>query len=288
MWRYNCPECGQQTAVTWEWLEKELVCPHCGAQHYPPTPHEDHYAYVDTPTWPPEIEEAVTALRGTVCAVPSCYRERSTLVHRRPLSQGGQTSVDNLIPMCARHAELKGERDYDEWLCEIREQEAEKAAREPKIEITITARRQEEQPPSCGYQGAAGIYVPLGAGRPERPGPRPETVAPWLIYQVPFLRGTLNRLLLDYDWQTARSGLCRVYVLAWPRGEEPELGLLGSSRYAWLFSVKEHLGVAGDKGNNQLELVLPDAPGGRWTAAVALIDEGCDFSLTEFALAGTT
>jgi len=287
MWHYNCPQCGTATAVTWDWLEKELICPHCGANHYPPTPHEDHYAYVDTPSWPPEIEEAVTALRGTVCAVPSCYRARTTLAHRKPLVRGGVTSVDNLIPMCARHAESKGDRNYDEWLCEIRRQEAEAPPSQPQIEITITSHRQEEQAPSCGYQVASGLYVPVAAGRPERPGPKSGAVAPWLFCRMPFLRGTLNRLLLDYDWEMVRSGLCRVYVLAWPKDQEPDLKLLGSPQYAWLFSVKEHLGVAGEKGTHQLELALPDAPGGRWTAAAALIDEGCDFELAEYALAGT-
>ncbi len=287
MWHYNCPECGRETSVTWEWLEKELVCPSCGANHYPPTPHEDHYAYVDTPSWPPEIEEAVTALRGTVCAVPSCYHERATLVHRRPLTLGGRTSVDNLVPMCARHAESKGERDYDEWLCEVRQQEAEAGTNQPQIEITITSRRPEEPAPSCGYQAATGLYIPIASGRPERTAPKTDAVAPWLFCRAPFLRGPLNRLLLDYDWQMARSGLCRVYILAWPRGEEPEFRLLGTPQYAWPFSVKEHLGVAGEGGNNQLELVLPDAPGGRWVAAAVLVDEGCDFSLTEYALAGT-
>ena len=51
--------------------------------------------------------------------------------------------------------------------------------------------------------------------------------------------------------------------------------------------MKEHLAVAGEKGSNQLDLVLPEAPGGRWTVAVAVIDSGADLNITEYAIAGT-
>jgi hypothetical protein len=289
IWHYNCPECSQPTEVKWEWLEKEVICTSCGATHYPPTPHEDHYAYVDTNEWPSEIEEAVTALRGTVCAVPGCYHERETFVHRRPATLGGRTSVDNLLPMCKRHAESKTERDYDEWLAEVRQQEAEKACKEPQIEITITTRRPDDKPAVEGYTLMSGIYLPITSGRPERPvRAKSGAPTPQRILAVPFLRGTMARLLFDYDCQMAESGLCRVYLLAWPRDEEPRLADLGGPCYAGVFAVKEHLGVAGDKCNYQLELTLPDAPGGRWVAAVAVIDEGCDLALTEYALAGTT
>ena len=285
IWHYNCPECGRETEADWKWLEKELLCPHCGVTHYPPTPHEDHYAYVDTPEWPPEIQEAVNALRGTVCAVPRCYRERSTLVHRKPLRLGGTTSVDNLVPMCAHHAESKSDRDYDEWLAEVREQEASQAAKQPQIEITITARGKQEPEPAVSFPTSAGLYVHITSGRPQVCA---EPAVPKLLCRVPFLRGTMNRLLLDYDWEAGRSGLCHVYLLAWPRDQEPDFSCLGSPRYAWLFAVKDHLGVAGEKGTNQLELVLPDAPGGRWVAAAALLDEDCSFKLIEFAIAGST
>ena len=285
IWHYNCPECGRETEADWKWLEKELVCPHCGVTHYPPTPHEDHYAYVDTPEWPSEIEEAVTALRGTVCGVPRCYRERSTLVHRKPMCLGGQTSVDNLMPMCASHAASKADRNYDEWLDEVRQKEAEQAAKAPQIEITITARGKDEPEKTPGYTVSSGLYLPIASGRPEGCA---EVAVPRLLCRVPFLRGTMNRLLLDYDWEVGRSGLCHVYLLAWPRGEEPDTSCLGSSRYAWLFAVKDHLGVAGEKGTNQIELALPDAPGGRWVAAAAMLDEGANFRLAEFAIAGST
>jgi len=52
--------------------------------------------------------------------------------------------------------------------------------------------------------------------------------------------------------------------------------------------AKEHLGVKDETGTAELELTLPASPGGRWTAAVALLDAGCELQLTEYALAATT
>jgi len=286
IWNYNCPECGQSTQVNWEWIEKEVVCGSCGATHYPPTPHEDHYAYVDTEQYPSQIAEAVASLRGTVCAVPGCYRECTTLVHRKPSKLGGRTSVDNLLPMCQRHAESKGDRNYDEWLAEARQQSADK---QPQIEITITACKPAEKPVVEGYTVAPGLYLPIVSARPERPvRVKTKEVTPYRIFAAPFLRGTIGRIIFDYDWEMAESGLCRVFLLAWPRGEEPKLAPLGGPTYAGIFSFKEHLGVAGEKGSYQLELTLPDAPGGRWIGAVALMDEGCDLAISEYALAGLT
>jgi hypothetical protein len=291
-WNYNCPECARPVQVNWELLESESLCQHCGAKHYPPTPHEDHYAYVDTPEWPQEMAEAVAVLRGTVCIVPGCYHERSTLVHRQPLTKGGHTSVENLLPMCERHAASKGEREYGEWLDETRQQAAADKQAEPKIEITITS--VEPRPGgSAGpaYGSASGIVVPIAAARPEgksRPEPVAANALPALLVRAPFLRGPVTRVVLDYDWRVRSSGRCRLFLLAWPRSDQPDLAPLGSPKYAGIFAAKDHLGVAGETGANQLDLVLPEAPGGRWTAGVAMIDEGCGFELSEYVLAGMT
>jgi hypothetical protein len=289
LWNYNCPECTKPVQVKWERLEGEVQCPQCGATHYPPTPHEDHYAYADTREWPAELEEAVSVLRGTVCVVPGCYHEKATLAHRKPYTKGGVTSVDNMMPMCAHHAESKGEREYDEWLVEVHQQEAASRQAEPKFELTITSTRPAEERLNVGG-AVSGFIMPIAAAVPgARPVGKPvaANALPMLLFSRPFLRGPVTRLVFDYDWHMCSSGRCRLYLLAWPRGDEPELAPLGSPRYAGIFAAKDHLGIAGEDGAEQIELMLPEAPGGRWTAGAALIDEGCNFELGEYVLAGT-
>ena len=104
---------------------------------------------------------------------------------------------------------------------------------------------------------------------------------------VPFLRGPSGRITFNYDWEMMKSGRCRLFLLAWPRGDEPDITLLGGPKYHGTQVGKDHLGVKDEKGNAELELTLPASPGGRWTAAVAVLDQGCDFQLTEYALAAT-
>jgi 5-methylcytosine-specific restriction endonuclease McrA len=290
-WNYNCPECHRPTAVDWRFREGEVVCHTCGQAHYPPTPHEDRYAYVDGSQWPKELEDAVVSLRGTVCAVSGCFHERSTLVHRKSLKAGGRTSVDNLMPMCERHAASKGDRDYDEWLAAIRLEEAGKKPDEPKFEITITSRQPPPVDTFAGFGVPVGLTLPLAAFRAPRPpsavtSPGPATAE--LRQAVPFVRGSVNKVVFDYDWEMKQSGRCRVFLLAWPKDAEPDLALLGGPKYPGWFAAKEHLGVKGEKGTAQLELALPGVPAGRWVAAFAVLDEGCALQFTEYCLAATS
>jgi len=289
-WNYSCPECHKPTSVEWSQREAEAACRRCGRPHYPPMPHEDHYAYVDELKWPPELEEAVISLRGTVCAVPGCFGEHTTLVFRVPLTAGGQTSVENLLPVCARHAVSKGERSWDEWIEEARQELASQKKAAPAFEVTITKHDFKPEAPAAEFAAPLpGLMLPLAALRTPRP---PKTASPGqslaeMKLSVPFLRGPAGKITFNYDWEMKKSGKCRVFLLAWPRGEEPDISLLGGPKYPGMSAGKDHLGVKDEKGNAEIELRLPDAPGGRWTAAVAVLDQGCDFQLTEFALAAT-
>lgn len=291
LWNYSCPDCHRPTSADWRVRESEAVCRLCARTHYPPTPHEDRYAYVDSEQWPKEMEEAVVALRGTICCVPGCYRERATLVHRQSLTAGGRTSVDNLMPMCERHAASKGDKNYDEWLVAACQEDADMKRDEPKFELTITSRPAAPDIPAADFSAPAGLMLPLAAAQTPRP---PKAARPTaqplaeLKLAVPFLRGPAGKVVFDYDWETKKSGRCHVFLLAWPRDDEPDISQLGGPKYAGISIAKDHLGVSNEKGNAQLELPLPGLPGGRWVAAVALLDEGCEFQFTEYALAATS
>jgi len=290
-WNYNCPDCHRPTNVDWRLREGEVICHMCQRSHYPPTPHEDRYAYVDGAEWPKEIDGAVIALRGTICSVPGCYHERTTLVYRQPLSAGGKTSVDNLMPMCARHAASKGNRAYDEWLAATRQEDAGLKKDEPKFEITITARPPVPDVPMADYGTPSGLALPLASARtalaPKIAAPGAQPLAE-LKLAVPFLRGPAGKVAFSYDWVMKKSGRCRVFLLAWPRGDEPDISLLGGPKYPGISIAKDHLGVRDEKGNAELELLLPATPAGRWTAAVAMLDEGCELQFAEYALAATS
>lgn len=290
-WNYSCPECNKPTSVDWSGREAEATCRRCAKSHYPPTPHEDHYAYVDELKWPPELEEAVISLRGTVCAVPGCFGEHTTLVFRVPISAGGQTSVDNLMPVCARHSVSKGERAWDEWIADARQELAAEKQAAPKFEVTITKHPLTDEAPASDFVAPpAGLMVPLAGLRlpraPKAAGPGAAPLAD-LKLAVPFLRGPAGKITFNYDWEMKKSGRCRLFVLAWPRGDEPDITLLGGPKYHGFQVGKDHLGVKDEKGNAELELTLPASPGGRWTVAVAVLDQGCDFQLAEYALAAT-
>jgi hypothetical protein len=290
LWNYDCPSCHRPTRVDWRLREGEVICHVCERTHYPPTPHEDRYAYVDSEQWPKEMEEAVTALRGTICSVTGCYHERTTLVHRQPLSAEGRTSVDNLMPLCARHAASKGDRPYNEWLAAVRQEDASLKQNEPEMEITITAHPPAPDLPVTDYGVPSGFALPLASARtalaPKVAAPGAQPLAE-LKLAVPFLRGSVGKVAFSYDWVMKKSGRCRVFLLAWPRGDEPDISLLGGPKFAGLTIAKDHLGVRDESGNAQLELPLPALPGGRWTAAVAILDEGCELQLTEYALAAS-
>src|SRR5512137_2366243 len=138
LWNYDCPECHRPTSVDWKQREADAVCRRCAKTHYPPTPHEDHYAYVDDVKWPTEIEETVVSIRGAICCVPGCYGEHATLIYRVPPSAGGKTSVENLMPACKRHGDSRGSRPWDEWMAEARTEIANQKKDTPKFEVTIT------------------------------------------------------------------------------------------------------------------------------------------------------
>lgn len=285
-WHYDCPECHQPTAVRWESLEVITQCLNCGHQHYPPTPHEDHFAYVDSSEWPEQMREAVVAQRGAICTVPGCYREATTLAHRVPWVREGRTCIDNLVPICAEHAAERGDRDWNEWLEEVRQQ----VVAAPTMEITITARRPEPEPLESVYSVPSGFAQPVAAMSAAEARALPAAVPgePTLLLERPFARGAATRLALDYDWEAGASGRARLFVIAWPRGERPDIRPLGGPKYTSAYGVKECLAVAGERGNAQVELLLPPAPSGRWGAAVVLVDEGASLRLGEFVLAATT
>ena len=286
-WHYTCPQCRRPVAVDWSALEAQTQCMVCGNVHYPPTPQEDRYAWLEADESTPEMKEAALILRGTVCMVPGCYGEHETLVYRVPLSKEGKNSVDNLMPVCGRHAATRGERDWDEWLAEARLQEQKDC---PTFDITFT-KHDEPEPVAGAFIAPTGFVQPIYALGEAAAGaliPKDCGGEPRLLFAVPFLRGPAAKIEFDYDWQTTASGTSHLYLLVWPRGEKPEIALLGGAKFTGLFGIKEHLGVAGDHGNNRIELFLPPAPAGRWTAGVALIEEGCKFKLGEFVLAAST
>jgi hypothetical protein len=289
-WNYNCPECQKPTSCEWSLREAEAVCRRCAKVHYPPTPHEDHYAYVDAVRWPPEMEEAVVSIRGAICAVPGCYGEHTTMVFRKPPSTGGQTSVENLLPVCARHATSKGNRPWDEWIVEAKQELASQKQSAPKFEVTITKHDFKPETPAADFVAPVpGLMLPLATMRVPRPPKTAGSGQPLaeLKVAVPFLRGPAGKITFNYDWEMKKSGKCQVFLLAWPRGDDPDISLVGGPKYPGFQMGKDHLGVKDEKGNAEIELRLPDTPGGRWTVAVAVVDAGCDFQFTEYALAAT-
>lgn len=287
-WHYTCPQCRRPAEIDWSALEAQTECAVCGNVHYPPTPQEDRYAWLEADDWTPEMKDAAIVLRGTICMVPGCYGEYETLVYRVPPAREGKNSVDNLMPVCGRHAATRGDRDWDEWLAEARLQEQKDC---PTFDITFTKHDDEPPPVAGGFAPPTGVVQPIcalgeaaaGALMPPDCGGEPRQ-----LLAVPFLRGPAAKLELDYDWQTPAAGKARLFLIAWPRGEQPEMATLGGPKFTGLYGIKEHLGVSGERGSNRIELYLPPAPSGRWTAAIAIIEEGCKFRLGEFALAAST
>lgn len=118
-WTYQCKKCGAWGTVDWAQRKQTFTCHACKYRHVPPTPAEQHQAYVDTHNWPDEMEEEVRSSKDNACTVPDCRRHGNTLDHRVPYP-GGKTSVDNLFPMCTQHNSAKGEQDYNTWLASLR------------------------------------------------------------------------------------------------------------------------------------------------------------------------
>jgi hypothetical protein len=276
IWHYRCPSCSQQLEANWDWHREEVTCPQCRNRHYPPTPHEDRYAWFGGDKWPQEMADAVVAVRGTTCAVPGCYQAYDVMVHRKPMAKGGRTSVDNLLPMCTRHARLKGGQDYDEWL-RTQPEVASVTQAEP-IKITITPKQ--PAPPPEPIARYIGFCQPV-AGM-VKPPPLPAGLR--LVTATPFLPGPARRLLLSYDWRLESDGSARVVLFAWPHDHPPEVA---SGTQGCPQAANQHSGRAGESGTASLELGLTGPADHGWTAALALEDPDGRLVLEQYLLSLT-
>jgi len=275
LWHYRCPGCSQDLEVDWEWLRNEVHCPQCQLSHYPPTPSEDHTAFVGTDTWPKDLEDTVIRLKGTTCAVPTCYNDYGTLAHRIPVSREGRTSIENLVPLCEHHARLMGDRPYAEWLTELQEE----ASQPEPFEITITRKdRPEDEGAVAGFR-LVNYIQPLAArlDEPELPnGCR-------FVAAVPFLPGPAKRLQFDYHWLRETEGACRVVLLTWANSNPPDLRSFPKGLNCASIG-NQHQGTAGQTGEGTLQLSLPSPAEGRWVAAVIVVEEGGKLALDEYLL----
>jgi hypothetical protein len=63
---------------------------------------------------PPTALADYVKVRDRVCVFPPCRKsaQKCDVDHRRPFSQGGRTSADNLQPLCPRHHELKHDHGW--------------------------------------------------------------------------------------------------------------------------------------------------------------------------------
>jgi len=278
IWHYRCPACGQQLEVDWDWHRDEVHCPACRHDHYPPMPSEDHLAYFGGEKWPQELTDAVTGLRGTTCFVPGCYHTFDTLAHRRPVSKGGRTSVDNLVPMCLRHARFKGEEEYDAWVENLSEKEV-----APSVApITITITPKEHTAPPEPVSRDIGWTQPLAAlGRAD---PLSAAFEPLVV--KPFLPGPARQLLLQYDWRLTADGDSRVILMAWPHDAPPRPVAPGGVPDCPQ-AANEHSGKAGQAGSAFLELMLAGPGDRRWTAALATESRTGRVVLDEYLLSLT-
>ncbi len=278
LWHYTCPECGRPLQVEWDHLRTERVCGHCHKRHYPPTPAEDHLAYVGSDRWPKELEEAVVALRGDTCSVPGCFHMYTTLVHRKPESHGGHTSVDNLLPMCSQHARAKGQQDYAEWLRTI----AGSAGTEPTMEITLTALHRDEPPPTTRVEVRRGTntcqtiaqYGELGTTLPE--GLR-------LVVHRLFIPGPARWLVFKYDWRFASGESCGVVLNAWAATEESNFEAPAGAKRA--LAANTHQRRDGEAGSSRLEVRIQPESEEIWHAAVLLKCAAGTLVLNRYVLA---
>jgi hypothetical protein len=110
-WYFICPVCFIIHSVSWENRYKAHFCIRLNKIYHPPQPIDEPEAFVDTPEWPPEMEEAVISAKGIYCSVPGCSRHYHTLEHRIPWSKGGTTSFNNLFPVCNEHKKGRAGQD---------------------------------------------------------------------------------------------------------------------------------------------------------------------------------
>jgi hypothetical protein len=276
-WHYHCPHCGRDREITWDNIELEVRCPDCQTVHFAPTPGQDHAAYIGEENWPPELEDEVVAMRGSACVVPGCYREHTTLVPRLPFTQGGKSSVENLVPACAEHAAARGEGDYDEWLVRFAKKEPDTAV----SGITITTTDRCEMPAQTFGQI---IGVQSVAGQVSVSGPFPAGTR--LVFAAPFVPGPANRLVLYYEWKLEPGESGRVILGAWPRGDKPNFskGFGESKGYA----TNDH--QAGECGESSalLEMVLPESEAELWVAVVWVQAQHERPVITSYYLAAVT
>lgn len=265
-WHYNCPNCGTPIKTEWDPTPREASCPSCRKRHFPPTPSEDHLAYVGSDHWPRDIEEVVIALRGAVCSVAGCFHEHTTLVHRRPVTRGGHTSVDNLLPMCAHHARELGLQDYDEWV------KNRPAAAVPTMQIELTALN---RPAS----DSAGIQMTHGAGFCQTvaaAGPAPSSPPDLrLVVHRLFVPGPARWVVLKYDWRIGQGESLGVFLLTWPLGQEPSFGAAGAKSPV---AAGNHFRRDGESGSARLQVNIHPVAEQVWNAAVYVKgDPGAEF-----------
>lgn len=115
-WNYRCLICNDWRNIKWEDRKKTHKCHKNGKSYVVPIPNDQHDAYVNTHNWPKEMEDAVIKGKEKICTVPGCNKNYETLDHRIPYSMSGNTSVENLFPMCNNHNKSKGDKDYETWL----------------------------------------------------------------------------------------------------------------------------------------------------------------------------
>ncbi len=272
LWHYSCPECGQPLQVEWDHSRTERTCGHCHKRHYPPTPAEDHLAYVGSDRWPKEIEEAVIALRGDACSVPGCFHMYTTLVHRKPESQGGHTSVDNLLPMCAHHAREKGQQDYTEWLRTL----AKAGDSQPTVEITLTALHRDEPSTATRVEVRRGTnFCQTIAEHNEQDVDVPPDSR--LVFDRLFIPGPAHWLVFKYDWHFISGETCGVILTAWPASEK------AGPRHA--LAANSHQRRDGESGSSRLEVRIRPETEEVWHVAVLLKCSDGVLNLNRYVLA---
>jgi len=287
-------------AVEWLKHKEKTNCRHCRSKHYPPTPDEDHFAYISGIKWPLELEQIVVARKGAFCSAPNCFQPYQTLTLRQPFSRGGKLSFDNLIPVCTYHARGKWEQTYEEWVKALTEQQANSNI--PSFIKSHNLGIETKIGVDANY-GLNDVSQPVATALPvETPEEEPVVSTVQLIAResqvrlqpllekrpiiiAPFLRGVVNKLVFDYEWEIRGSGELSVYLTAWFRGQQPNLEHLGTPEFDGLTAVKKHSVPQNATGQSCLTLNLPPAPLGRWIAAVLILGEDA-FVIKEYVLAG--